>query len=312
MIRPLLVVLLLLAGCGAEEPDPVPARNAAPAADPARAAADLFDADRAWRDLLRQVDLGPRVPGSAAARAAADLLAAELAASGGEVSRDRFSYRSPAGETWELVNVLGRFGPPGPGRLLLVAHWDTRPWADRDPVPGRREFPIPGANDGASGVAVLLEVSRHLSAAALPRGVDILFVDGEDLGTDLDPEGYFRGSRRFAGRGVEEYERAMVVDMVGDADLRIPVEPYSLQGAPEVVDWVWTRAERLGVAAFVRDIGPPVLDDHIPLLEAGLPAVDLIDFDYSHWHTQKDDARAVAPRSLAAVGRVVLSLALVP
>ena len=313
MRKETVLLTVLLGACAGEEPP----RNDAPAREGLVQqtivdAANRFDADRAWEDLVSQVAFGPRVPGTPEHRACADWLAERLVAAGGTVTRDRFRYTVGRGTVWELENLLGRFGPEGGGRLLLLAHWDTRPWADKDPDPAKRNLPIPGANDGASGVAVLLEASRHLAEVGLPRGVDLLFVDGEDLGTEDDPEGYCRGSRRFASLGLGDYSAAIVLDMVGDAGLRIPVEPYSVAGAPELVDRVWSRAERLGVRAFSRDLGPPVFDDHVPLLEAGLPAIDLIDFDYPPWHTLADDATAVDRRSLEAVGRVVLSLALVP
>ncbi len=271
-----------------------------------------FDADSAWVDLERQLAFGPRVPGSAAHRACADWLAAELRRAGGRVERDAFTYTDPDGTEWPLVNILGRFGPDGDDRLLLVAHWDTRPWADRDPDPDRRDSPIPGANDGASGVAVLLEVARALGSVAPPGGVDILLTDGEDLGRPGHQEGFARGAARFAARGVARYRRALVIDMIGDADLRIPVEGYSRRDAPEVVDWVWARAMDLEPGVFTTEPGPFIYDDHVPLLEAGLPAADLIDFDYPPWHTTADDLSAVSPASLGAVGRVLLSLVYSP
>jgi hypothetical protein len=161
-------------------------------------------------------------------------------------------------------------------------------------------------------VAVLLEVARNLGTRTLPRGVDILFTDGEDLGRPDEPEGYCRGSRRFAGGDLSRYRRAVVVDLVGDADLRLLIEGYSLERAPEVVDWVWTRGVQLSPEVFDPVPGPFVFDDHVPLLDAGLPAADIIDIDYAAWHTAADDLRAVSRVSLARVGVVVLSLAADP
>jgi len=282
-----------------------------PEAAPTPAAASgtvAFDPDGAWDLLAAQVAFGPRVPGTEAHRRCADWLAAQLAGAGARVTRDSFTYRDPDGTTWPLENLLGSLGPPGGGRILLVAHWDTRPWADMDPDSTRRLQPIPGANDGASGVAVLLQVARSIRGEDLPRGVDILFVDGEDLGRADNRAGYCRGSRRFAERGPANYWRAIVLDMVGDVDLKIPVEGNSVLLAPEVVDWVWSRARTLAPETFPAVPGPTVLDDHVPLLDAGIPAVDLIDMDYAAWHTLADDLPAVSRESLGAVGRVVLSL----
>ncbi len=301
-VLPLALLVLLLAG----RPGPV----ALPAAaDPG---AGAFDADSAWSYLVRQVQFGPRVPGTEAHRRCGDWLASALASAGGRVSRDEFTYTDPEGRAWPLSNILARFGPEGDGRLLLVAHWDTRPWADQDPDSALASRPIPGANDGASGVAVLLEVARHLAGAGLTRGVDVLLADGEDLGRAGDPEGFCRGTRRFAARGVGEYRRAVVWDMVGDRDLVFRVEAYSLTRAPEVVDWVWARGLELSPTAFSREPGSYIYDDHMPLLEAGLPAADVIDFDYPPWHTHGDDLSAVSAESLGRTGRVALSLALRP
>lgn len=299
------------AGAGSAPGDPT-AVSTADSATAAAVAAPAFDEAEAWTFLKHQVALGPRVPGTEAHRRCAVWLAATLQSYGAVVERDTFSYRDPSGRVWPLENILGKMGPAGPGRILLVAHWDSRPWADMDPDPARRTQPIPGANDGASGVAVLLEVARELRGATLSRGVDILFADGEDLGHPDDREGYCRGTRRFAERGAGDYWRGIVLDMVGDADLRIPVEAYSLDTAPDVVNWIWTRARSLEPDVFVNARGPAVYDDHIPLLRAGIPTADVIDMDYPVWHTAADDLAAVSPRSLGAVGRVVLSLALNP
>jgi hypothetical protein len=301
------VALLVVIGCGSGMSRGDEAPGQPPPAPPS-----AFAADSAWGYLSRQVAFGPRVPGTAAHRACAHWLAKRLAAAGGTVERDPFTYTDAAGTTWPLENILGRFGPEGGGRLLLVAHWDTRPWADRDPAVERRTAPIPGANDGGSGVAVLLEVARNLGTRTLPRGVDILFTDGEDLGRPDEPEGYCRGSRRFAGGDLSRYRRAVVVDLVGDADLRLLIEGYSLERAPEVVDWVWRRGVQLSPEVFDPVPGPFVFDDHVPLLDAGLPAADIIDIDYAAWHTAADDLRAVSRVSLARVGVVVLSLAADP
>jgi hypothetical protein len=304
-------VLLVVAGCGSLSRDGSRAGEGTPEA-PAPAPAPAFAADSAWTYLTRQVAFGPRVPGTGPHRACGEWLAERLAAAGGRVERDPFTYTDSEGTVWPLVNILGRFGPDGGGRLLLVAHWDTRPWADEDPDPERRNTPIPGAGDGASGVAILLEIARHLGTQTLPRGVDILFVDGEDLGRPGEPEGFCRGSRRFARRDLTPYRRGVVLDLVGDADLHLPIEGNSMEGAPEVVDWVWSRGIRLAPDVFDPSPGPYVFDDHVPLLEAGLPAANIIDFDYAAWHTMADDLPAVSARSLGRVGTVVLSLALEP
>jgi hypothetical protein len=276
------------------------------------AVAPRFDADSAWAALAAQVAFGPRVPGTDAHRRCGDWIEARLRAHGARVEVDTFTVRDREGRRWPLRNILARLGPEGRGRTLLVAHWDTRPWADQDPDSTRRDEPIPGANDGASGVAVLLEVARAVQDASLPVGVDLLFPDGEDIGAPGLPESYCQGTRRFAARGVGDYARAVVLDMVGHTDLRFDVELHSLRGAPDVVDWVWSRGEQLAPGVFSREPGAAIVDDHVPLLDAGLPAIDVIDTDFAAWHTHADDLSAVSPESLRRVGTVMLSLVLEP
>lgn len=309
-MRLVLLGLAMLWGCASDEaavskrePEPEPA---------AMTPGAVFNPDSAWSYLVKQVEFGPRVPGTSAHRQCGEWIAETLSRMGGDLELESFSYQDPEGNTWPLVNIFARFGPRGGDRLLLVAHWDTRPWADEDPDPDARFEPIPGANDGASGVAVLLEIGRVFGQVELARGVDLLFVDGEDLGRPGDTSGFCQGSRHFAKQPLTMYRRAVVLDLVGDADLEFKVEAYSLRMAPEVVDWVWSRGRRLSPEAFSTEIGGAVFDDHIPFLDAGLPTVDIIDFEYPAWHTLEDDLRAVSPQSLEAVGRVVLSLALDP
>jgi hypothetical protein len=299
-----LLALLAVAACQASSP-----RAEAPAPREAATAPLAFSADSAFAHLVHQVDLGPRVPGTEAHRRCAAWIEARLRGFGLPVERDAWEAPREGGGVWPLVNLLARAGPEGDGRILFVAHWDTRPWADQDPDPARRAEPIPGANDGASGVAVLLELARCLAGTPLPRGVDFLFVDGEDLGREGDVSGFCIGSRRFAAREAARYWRVVVVDMVGDRDLEIPIEPISAERAPEAVDWVWTRAAAIAPHVFTTRVGRPVYDDHVPFLDAGVHAVDVIDFEYPPWHTLADDLRAVDARSLGSVGRVLLDLA---
>ena len=302
--------LITLVACRADS-----AQEARTTSDPARdaveQAAAAFSGDSALAYTRAQMEFGPRVPGSPGHAATARWIQDTLARHGAVVTTQEFVHEDQRGDRWPLVNILGAFG--GEGRpLLLVAHWDTRPWADHDPEPKNRNKPVPGANDGASGVAVLLEIARHLDGADLPRPVHVLLVDGEDLGLLDKPETYCQGSRYFARNLPTQYHAALVLDMVGDADLSLPVEYYSLAQAPEVVDWVWTRGERLAPEIFSRRLQAPVVDDHLPLQEAGIPAINIIDFDYWAWHTLADTMSQVSAASLGAVGGVVLSLVLHP
>ncbi len=264
----------------------------------------LFDSERAYRDLVRQCDFGPRVPDTPAHDQCGRWLAEELGSRADELSVHRL--RAKAGDTLvPLANIAATFNPDGTRHILLCAHWDTRPNADRDPDPANRRKPVIGANDGASGVAVLLEIARALQAHPPKQRVTIVLFDGEDYGpsaTDM-----FLGSRAFA----ESYsgppvDWGVLLDMVGDRELRLPYERYSFDRAPAVVDRIWGAAARAGSEAFVREPGPSVLDDHVFLLRAGIPCIDVIDFDYPHWHTRADTPDKCSADSLGQVGRAIL------
>lgn len=271
---------------------------------PAELTSRLFDSERAYRELVHQCEFGPRVPGTPAHERCGEWLAEELGARADEVSVQRF--RAKAGGRWvPLANIAATFNPEGTRHILLCAHWDTRPTADHDPDPAERGKPIIGANDGASGVAVLLEIARALKAQPPKQRVMIVLFDGEDYGPSAAD--MFLGSRAFA----ESYsgppvDWGVLLDMVGDRELRLPYEQYSFDRAPTVVDRIWGAAERAGSTAFVREPGPSVLDDHVFLLREGIPCIDVIDFDYPHWHTQADTPDKCSPDSLGQVGRAVL------
>ncbi|MFQ6617964.1 MAG: M28 family peptidase, partial [Fidelibacterota bacterium] len=175
--------------------------------------------------------------------------------------------------------------------------------------------PIPGANDGASGVAVLLELANIMNQHPPPKGVDIVLFDGEDMGRRGDLDSYCIGSKYFAENiGSSKPEYAIVLDMVGDAFLEIPMERYSYEKNPELVNMVWKAAEKAGIKQFKRYLGQYVYDDHIRLIEyAEIKAVDIIDFSYPdrsnrYWHTQQDTPDKCSPESLEAVGKLVLEL----
>jgi len=211
------------------------------------------------------------------------------------------------GKSYTLYNIVASFGQQG-RRILLAAHWDTRPWADRDPNPKNRNRPIIGANDGASGVAVLLEIAHHLKAQPPQVGVDIVLFDGEDSGREGHDDEFLQGSRYFAAHKSPDYvpEFGIVVDMVGDRELTLYIEQNSFRYARQVVDRVWRKAEELGITEFIRDARYQVVDDHLPLLEVGIPCIDVIDFEYPYWHTLEDTPDKCSPESLEKVGQVLL------
>ena len=277
------------------------------------AGAPEFPADSAFELLRRQVEFGPRVPGSEGHAAQLAWMTEYLRERADTLALQPFTHRTGAGETLELTNLLARFRPDDGTRILLVAHWDTRPRADLEGTPEDRATPIPGANDGASGTAVLLQLADVLSRHPPPIGVDLLLVDGEDWG----PAGsdMYLGAKHFAANTPQGYRPlyGVLVDLVGDRNPVYPIEGNSQHYAPEVVDRVWRMAERLGHGArFPRRTGPTVTDDHVPLNQGGIRTIDIIDFDYGpgnrYWHTLEDDLDQVAPTGLGVVGEVLVGL----
>lgn len=269
-----------------------------------------FDENRAFTLLEQQCAFGPRNPGSEGHKQCLDFLFKYMKERADQVVKQPFMFTDPrTGKSYLLHNVIASFGKGG-RRILLCAHWDTRPLADYDPDPSKRGQPIPGANDGASGVAILLEIAELLKKSPPALGIDIVLFDGEDSGEEGVAETWCRGSTFFARNKLSSYqpEFALLVDMVGDRDLRLPQEANSRRYAPQLVDRIWKKARDLGFTEFTSDVGEEILDDHLPLLETGIPAVDIIDFDYPYWHTISDSPDKCSPASLGIVGTVLLHL----
>jgi hypothetical protein len=299
---------LVFAAAALAQAAPAPA-PAAPAGRPA------FDGKRALASVRAQVAFGPRVPGTSGHAACLEHLTASLRRFTDQVEIQTFAEEHPAfPKKLVMSNVIARFEtgrfPDPRDRVVLMAHWDTRPWCDESKDPAERAMPVPGANDGASGVAVLLELARLLGGSAPPVGVDIVLVDGEDLGTEAYPRGYCMGSRHYAASvSASPPLCAIVLDMVGDADLSIPVEPFSRANAAWLIEEIWAAAVRARTGGvFDRAEGPEVFDDHVSMAAVGIPSVDLIDFDYPHWHTPRDTPDKVSAESLAAVGKTIVEL----
>lgn len=270
-----------------------------------------FDAARAFADLEAQVEMGPRVPNTSPHEACLQYLQDTLATYANSIRLQKFTHLvQKTGERVALTNIISSFGPNSGPRILLAAHWDSRPWADQDPDSANHLKPVPGANDGASGVAVLLEVGRILKKLPPPVGVDIVLFDGEDLGTSGAAQTYASGSRYFAQNKNLKYAPylGILLDMIGDRDLTVYKEAISDRMAPGVVDLVWSYAGRLGLSEFKAEVRHEVADDHVPLLEVGIPCIDLIDFDYPYWHTVDDLPDKCSPASLEKIGRLVLAV----
>lgn len=271
-----------------------------------------FDGERAFALLAAQCALGPRVPGTEAHRRTADWLAAHLAATADEVWTMRWDQRISAGPgrgtTVPLTNFLAlvRGARDGSPDVMLSAHWDTRPVADQDPDPARRGDPVPGANDGASGVAVVLEAARALRARRPARTVALALWDGEDLGE------YYYGSHAYAAAARTRHglpfraRRGILLDMVGKRDLRCTTERNSMAFAPALWRRVHAAADALGHGAHFGGPERAITDDHVFLTRAGTPTVLLIDYTDPRWHTTHDTVAHCEPRSLQVVGDVVL------
>ncbi len=269
--------------------------------DTSTSAVNAFDAQNAFAILEKQCKFGPRPPGSAAHRKTQDYLFLELQKYAENVELQPHQFK-----TLHLNNILAEFGSNSSETMLLAAHWDTRPIAEHDAILENRNKPILGANDGASGVAVLLEIARILKQYPPPRRVIIVLFDGEDYGKTTDD--MFIGSRFFArnlGRWKPDY--GILLDMVGDKNLQLPIERYSWNANPEFAEALWKRARELGLGAFEHRVGAAIMDDHVPLIKVGIPMVNIIDFDYPYWHTLEDTVDKCSAKSLEMVGTLVLS-----
>ena len=290
-------------------------RLAAAALVPASAALaqpPAFDGEAALAYARAQVEFGPRVPGSDAARRAGDWIVDRMRERADTVIVQTWTHETAGGRPIPMRNIFAQFRPDATDRVLYVVHWDTRPIADGDWDPELRQHPGPGANDGASGVGLLVALADVLKRAPPARGVDLLFTDGEDFGSFGTNTDILIGASYFAAHRPRPGYRptfGVVWDMIGDADLRILKEGHSVGNAPEVVERVWTTAARLGYASrFVPTNGQQVTDDHLPLQRAGMRVIDVIDLDYPHHHRHSDTIDKLSAESLRIVGEVALAL----
>lgn len=256
-----------------------------------------FNGERALQDAAYQMSLGPRVPESDAHAATADWIAATLRETGWQVE---FQDGEMMGHA--VRNVVAKRGSGAPW-VILGAHYDSRMYADRDPNAANHSLPVPGANDGASGVAVLTELGRVLPND-LSGQVWLVFFDAEDNG-DIDGWDWILGSRLFADSLTSNPDAVVVVDMIGDADLNIHLEGNSDEA---ISTEIWEQAAALGHEdVFINSVKYSMLDDHTPFLAKGIPAVDLIDFDYPYWHTVDDTLDKISAQSLQSVGQTLLA-----
>lgn len=259
-----------------------------------------FDGERAFQDAATQVGFGSRSPGTPGHEEIRQWLAEELAEAGWEVVVQQASYQD-----FPIYNLVaerpGETDQDANKWVILGAHYDTRFVADRDPLPANRDTPMVGANDGASGVAVLTELARVLPDFENIR-VSLVFFDAEDNG-DLPGWEWIIGSSFFVEQLTSQPDAVVIVDMIGDADQQIYRERTS---DPALTTEIWSVAEDLGKSSFINEAKYAIIDDHTPFLNAGISAVDIIDFDYPYWHTTGDTLDKVSPQSLANVGEVLL------
>ncbi len=272
-----------------------------------------FDGEGALGYAKAQVDFGPRVPGTPGAQRAGDWIIARMRERADTVIVQSWTQTFSDGRQVPLRNIFARFRPDLPDRVLYLVHWDTRPISDAAEDPAQRKIPVPGANDGASGVGLLVALGDALKKTPPAVGVDLLFVDGEDYGSFDSNQDVLMGSRYFASHLPTPTYRpifGIVWDMIGDKDLRIKQEQNSVSQAPEVVRRVWEQARELGHGdVFVEEsTGYPITDDHIPLLQAGLRVIDVIDLDYPYHHRPTDTIDKISARSLSIVGEVAEAL----
>jgi glutaminyl-peptide cyclotransferase len=304
-----LALLLLSSGCqthhAAAQSTPIAAAApSAPVAPPA------FDADRAYAFLVAQCDMGTRVPNTPPHEVCKQYIIKEITPYVDKVDTQDFVFNDPdRHKRLLLTNIIGVINPTAPRKVLLFTHWDTRPTADQDLEPSNKFKPIPGADDGASGTAVLIELARTFHATRPKVGVVLLFVDGEDWGSypSLSDDHMYLGARHFAADpGPYRPNYAILLDMIGDKNLQVHRERTSEDVHPEINDKVWSAAADLGYTdAFPNDVKYQMGDDHDTFNDHGIPAIDLIDFDYPYWHTLQDTPDKCSPHALQVVGQVV-------
>ena len=274
----------------------------------------VFNGDAAFTHLVAQCDFGPRNPGSVGHQKALDYFLNVLTTLADTVSTQSFTEIMPRSkQKVEMHNIIAQFNPKAKKQIMISAHWDTRPWGDRSLSIMRKDQPILGANDGASGVAILLELAKVLHDNPQKIGVNLVLFDAEDFGSSGDSWSYCKGSQYFAKNlPITLPEYAINLDMVGDANLEIYIERISYKQNPSLVLELWGLAEELKLSGFKKMAKHSIFDDHVPLYElAGIPAVDIIDFDYpdektNYHHTYNDIVENCSPESLRQVGTLMV------
>ncbi|HEY0810734.1 MAG TPA: M28 family peptidase [Longimicrobiales bacterium] len=268
-----------------------------------------FSAESAFQHVRTQVAFGPRVSGMPGHAKQLQWMIEFLRTRADSITVQNFTHTSSSTKKkLAMTNVIAHFNPLATDRVLLIAHWDTRPTADSESDEENRQRPIDGANDGASGTAVLLEIANVMSRTKPRIGVDLLFVDGEDYGPS-EPDMYLGAKYFAANAGGYRPLYGVLIDMIGDRTPEFPVEDNSKRMAPEVVQRVWNIAEDLGFGRyFPRTNAGAITDDHIALNQAGIRTADIIDCCDHPWHTLEDNLSNASSEGLGVVGAVLLEL----
>jgi hypothetical protein len=283
-----------------------------------------FSADSAYEYVQKQVDFGPRIPNSNSQIACANYLSDKLKTFGAEVIEQKSNLMAFDGTTLKSINIVGSFNPKAETRVLLFSHWDSRPWADNDPNPANHKKPVTGANDGASGVGVLLEMARQFQIQQPTIGVDIIFVDAEDYGpnhefTGANAEDFWCLGTQYWAKNPHKVsytaKYGILLDMVGGKQATFLREQISEQYASNILDKVWSQASSLGFGQyFVNQKGGMITDDHVYVNKLiGIPSIDIIQYDNnsgtgfaSYWHTINDTMENVDKNTLNAVGTTLM------
>jgi glutaminyl-peptide cyclotransferase len=272
-----------------------------------------FNGPAAYGYVQAQLAFGTRIPGTPGAQQCGDWIIAQMRLRADTVIVQSWSHTTAGGAVLPLRNIVARYRPAATERVLYVTHWDTRPASDEASAPEQRRLPMPGANDGASGVALFIALGDVLKRTPPSVGVDLVFVDGEDYGDFTKNQDVLIGSTYFASHLPSPDYRpifGVLWDMIGDKDLDIYEEPNSVEGAPEVVTRVWREAADLGYDRYFipQPMNFRITDDHVPLLHAGLRVIDVIDYSYPAHHTPQDSIGQISAQSLQIVGDVATAL----
>ncbi|MBC63986.1 MAG: hypothetical protein CL746_06715 [Chloroflexi bacterium] len=300
MSKLILILFFLLIGCSSKgSPNDIP----------------VFDQNKAFDHLLNQCSFGPRNPGSVGHNNFFEYLHEYFSMLSSDIIIQEFNYNEHiTGIDRKGKNLIVQFNKESKNRILIGAHWDTRAISDQDPNEENLNIPILGANDGASGTAVLMELGFIFSNFPPPFGIDLVFFDAEDVGINGEPTTFAVGSDYFSKNlPIRKPDSGIIVDMVGDKNLKIPIERFSYQVDKKKVKELWSLADKLSLSAFEYTLGYEIYDDHVPLWEnAKIPTVNIIDFDYpnlfyNHWHTQNDIPENCSPQSLGQVGTLLVN-----